>query len=70
MGLFKEEKSLSQLQEQDEHLDVQLSVARKRALLNELKEKSGSSSFWKLFSDNGSQSGLNFSRIIQYLKTH
>ena len=69
MSIFRRQKTLAELQEENEVLDTQLSVAQKRAMINRLEAQMGKGS-WRLFSDNGSKSGINFSRIWHWLKSH
>lgn len=69
MGMFTHHKTLEELQEEDENLSTQLSIEKKNATIRELKNKYGSG-YVKAFSDNGKSSGLDFSRIINWLKTH
>ena len=68
--MFKRRKSLDELQDEDEQLDAELSVAQKKATLRELNQRTGQTQSWKLFSDNGRQSGINFNRIVAWLKVH
>ena len=69
MSLFKPKPTLSELQEEDDYKTTELSVARKQALIDELEGKNGKGS-WKLFSDNGKKSGINFKKVWNWLKTH
>jgi len=69
MGLFEHRRSLEEMQEEDEQLTSEVSIAKKRALIRELKLKYGSG-YAKAFSDNGKASGMNFGRIVQWLKSH
>jgi len=62
------DKTLSELQEEDEKLDTELSVARKRAMLKAIDAKMGQKGSWRLFSDNGKLSGINWTRIKNRLK--
>jgi len=59
-GLFKKEKSLAELEEEDEKLEVELSVTQKRQAIAELKKRGLTP---KHFS-------FDFKRIINWLKTH
>lgn len=67
--MFKQQKSLTELQEEDERLDSEITVHRKRLLLKQLNKKMGKDG-WKMFSDNGKSSGINFARIIAWLKNN
>ena len=69
MGLFGHKKSLDELQEQDEHLTTEVSIAEKRALIRKMNQEYGQNAV-RDFSDNGKASGFNVSRAIQWLKTH
>ena len=69
MSLFKQEPSLADLQERDETLDTKLSIAQKQAAIRELEERGGRG-FWKSFSSNGQKSGIDFGRVINWIKTH
>lgn len=67
--MFNREKSLAELQEEDERLDSEISVSRKKVLLKSLDSRMGKNS-WKLFSNNGQKSGIDFHRIINWLKNN
>ena len=45
------------------------SLAKKKALIKELEARGGKDK-WKEMSDDGTKKGLNFSRIIAWLKSH
>jgi len=62
-----EHKSLEELEEEDGKLDVEVSVARKRAMIKALEKREGKGS-WRLFSTNGKLSGLNWTRIRNRLR--
>lgn len=66
--MFQKHKSLSELEEENEQLDAELSVARKKAMLAQVSQKGGAG-FWKRFSSDGSRKGINFKAIGQWLKT-
>lgn len=61
-------KTLAELQEEDERLDTEVSVARKRAMIKAIDAKMGQKGSWRLFSDNGRLSGLNWDRIKNRLR--
>ena len=67
MGLFKQEQSLSELQERDERLETEVSIAKQEAMIRELKRRGQD---WKQFSDNGKKSGINMGRVWQWFKSH
>lgn len=69
MNLFKKEKTLADLQDEDERLDAELSVAQKRAILNKTEAKLGKGG-WKRFSSNGKSSGFDFRRALNWLKSN
>lgn len=66
---FGGEKSLTELEEADDRLDTELSIAKKRAMIRQLEERGGQGS-WRAFSSNGKKSGLDFGAIWRWLKTH
>jgi hypothetical protein len=59
-GIFKKEKQLSELEEEDERLGVELSIAQKNKAIAELKQRGLTPQHF----------GNNWSRILQWLKTH
>lgn len=69
MSIFRQPKTLAESQEEDERLTTEVSIARKRAMIRELERREGKGS-WKMFSDNNKKSGINFSRVWAWLKTH
>ena len=62
-----EHKSLEELEEEDGKLDVEISVARKRAMIKAIEQREGKGS-WRLFSSNGRLSGLNWTRLKNRLQ--
>ena len=69
MGFFAQKKSLEELQEEDEGLTTDVSIAKKRALIRELEAREGTGS-WKMFSENGKRSGVDFRKIWAWLRAH
>ena len=69
MGLFKEEKSLSDLEEETEYTKTRRQLLEEKLAVQQLEQKMGKGG-WKVFSSNGQKSGLDFSRIKNWLKTH
>lgn len=69
MPVFKRERTLTELQEDDERLDTEVSVARKRALLRMLNARAGEGS-WKSFSNDGTKRGISWDRVWAWLKSH
>lgn len=67
MSMFRRQKTLAELQDEDEQLDTTLSVARKKAMIKELERQQGRGS-WRMFSDNGKASGINWQRIRAWLR--
>lgn len=64
---FKHKPTLEELQEKNEYAEEELSFEKKQALIRELKMRGGD---WRLMSDNGKKNGINFSKIIAWLKSH
>ncbi len=64
---FVQKKSLDELKEEDERLEAEVSVAKKRAILKELKNRGQD---WRHLSDNGKQDRSFWTRAVQWLKTH
>lgn len=69
MVFGKRERSLSEMEEQEERLDAEISVMRKQQVLKELKQKGGTG-LWRHFSTDGTKAGINFRAVINWLKTH
>lgn len=69
MSLFKREKTLTEMQDEDDRLESEVSVARKRALLAQLNARAGKGS-WKMFSSNNKKSGISWGRVWAWLRTH
>ena len=68
-SFLKSKPPLEELQRRDEYAEVELSLAKKKALIKELEARGGKDK-WKEMSDDGTKKGLNFSRIIAWLKSH
>jgi len=64
---FVSKPSLSELQERDEYKEVELSLAKKSAMIRELENRGGD---WKQHSENGKKSGINFGSVWHWIKTH
>jgi len=62
---FKTEPSLEELQEREERVNLQLSIAQKEALIKKV-EMQGKQ--WQNFSSNGKKSGINFDKIRAFLR--
>jgi hypothetical protein len=67
--LFGRTKSLTELEEDDDRLDTELSIAQKRAAIRRLEEQSGQGS-WKAFSSNGKKGGIDWGAVGRWLRTH
>ena len=64
---FAHKPTLEEMQAKNEYADEELSWEKKQALMRELRNRGGD---WRLMSDNGKKSGLNFGKIIAWLRTH
>lgn len=62
---FKQEPTLAELQEKEERVSLQLSIAQKEALIKKV-EMQGKQ--WQQFSSNGKKSGVNFDKIRAWLR--
>jgi len=67
MSMFRRPKTLAELQEEDERLDTEVSVARKKAMIRQAERQAGKGS-WRMFSDNGRASGINWQRMMAWLR--
>ena len=56
-------------QQRDELVTAELSVKKKEALIRELEARGGRGK-WKEMSDDGKRSGINFSKVMAWLKSH
>lgn len=65
-----EHKTLEELEDEDSRLDTEVSIAKKRALLNAIDKRMGVKGGWKLFSDNGKLSGFSPARAWHWLKNN
>ena len=63
-------KTFEELEEEDGHLDKEISIARKRKILNAIDNKMGEKGGWRRFSSNGKMSGFSFSRAWNWLKNN
>ena len=68
-SFLKSKPPLEELQRRDEYAEVELSLAKKKALIRELELRGGKDK-WKEMSDDGTKKGINFSRILGWLKSH
>ena len=65
MGFFGQRKSLDELEEENERAELEYSIAQKKQMIKELKERGGNPNDFK---EKGS--GINFKKIFDWLKTH
>ena len=61
-------QTLEELEEEEGQLDVEISVAKKRAILVAIDNRMGQKGGWRLFSSNGKMSGFSLSRAIAWLR--
>ena len=73
---FKKEKTLDELQEEDDRLSQELSILKKqqeaakiRLAMRQLDERGGKG-FWRKFSDNGKSGGFSLGKAIAWLRSH
>ena len=66
---FGKNKTLTELEEDDDRLDSELSIAKKRSMIKQLEERGGQGS-WKAFSSDGKKSGISWSSVWNWLKHH
>lgn len=59
---WKKEKTLDQIEEADERVTAEVSLAEKQVLLAKLKKEYGDDGI-KIFSKNGLRSGINWSEL-------
>lgn len=59
-------KTLTELEAENERLEVEITVAKQRALLAELR-KQGGDNFWKRFSVDGTKAGIVWQRVMGFL---
>ena len=69
MDSFKKKPTIEELRKQNEYADEELSLKKKRAMIRELEQRGGTGK-WKEMSDDGTKSGLNWSRVKDWLSTH
>ena len=60
MGFLNQRKSLAELQEEDENLTAEVSIAEKKAMIKRLKAEGMKPSHF----------GFDWARIKEWLKTH
>ena len=66
---FKKKPTMEELQQRNEYADQELSLKKKQALMRELEQQGGKDK-WKEMSSDGTKKGINFSKILQWLKSH
>jgi hypothetical protein len=62
---FKQEPTVEELQEREERASLELSIAQKQALIQQVEAKGRQ---WQQFSSNGKKSGVNFDKIRAWLR--
>ena len=62
MGILSEDKSIEELEEDNQKQSLRLSITKKKALIAESKKKHGST-WWKMFSSDGTESGINWQAL-------
>jgi hypothetical protein len=62
---FKTEPTLEQLQDKEERLSIQVSIAEKESMIKKLEAQNKR---WQEFSNNGKKSGINFDKIRAFLR--
>lgn len=73
---FHKEKTLDELQEEDDRLSQEVSVEKKRQELQRIKmamkqvDERGGKGMWKKFSSNGKTSGLSLGSMVSWLRNH
>ncbi len=60
--------ALTELYEEDERLNTEVSVVQKKVMLRRLNREMGQGS-WKFFSANGKLSGIDWNRVQSWFKT-
>ena len=66
---FKKKLTMEEWQQKNEMADQELSYKKKVALMKELEQKGGKYK-WQEMTDNGKKSGINFSKVWNWLKQH
>jgi len=62
---FKQESTLAELQEREERMTLQLSIAQKESMIKQLEAKGKQ---WQQFSSNGKKSGISWERMKAWLR--
>ena len=62
---FKHEPTLEELQDREERVSLQLSIAQKEALIKKVEAEGRK---WQQFSTNGKKSGIDFNKIRAWLR--
>lgn len=60
--MFRQKKTLDELEEDNERADAELKLAEKRALIKECNRRYGRGG-WKMFSSNGMTSGIDWTAL-------
>lgn len=64
MGFLERKKSLAEIEEEDEHVQAELSLAQKQTMLREVRARGGDPAMFR------GRGGIDFKAIWQWLKTH
>ena len=62
MGFKKKDMTLDEAEQVSESLDMELTIAKKRAMLKELERRKGKGA-WKAHSKTGFKSGINWNSV-------
>lgn len=69
MGLFSQDKSLDELEEEEAVVTKKRQILEQKVAIKALNERLGSGG-WKAFSSNGKLSGFSPRRAMDWLKKH
>lgn len=64
---FERQKTLAELQEEDEIRTTELSIAKKEALISELRARGA---HWQQFSVDGTKKGVSWEKVKAWIKAH
>jgi hypothetical protein len=65
---FMPQKSLSDLEEEEEYQKQSRKVLEERVAIAKLKQELKSNSAWKMFSSDGSRKGFNLQSALNWLR--
>jgi hypothetical protein len=72
MGLFSKEKSLEELEQENQKLEVEHEIAKKQyniAMLKKRLDAKGGKGFWSKFTGNSGK-GFSVGKAVAWLKNH